>query len=93
MSTLHNRMLAAHAAGDLPALVALYSEAAATTADVDSVCFFLTHAYVFALELGDSRAAALRARLICHGREIPDQSDMSACLQETDIVYPTLVGT
>ena len=75
MNALHTDMLAAHAAGDTQALVTLYSQAAdAAASDVDAACFFLTHAYVFALELGDARAAPLRAQLVAHCRETPDTS-------------------
>lgn len=67
--TLEDRLAAAHEAGDLPALVAVYTDAADRAADMDAACFFLTHAYVFALEAGDARAAGLRARLAAAGRE------------------------
>jgi hypothetical protein len=69
MSTLQARLLAAHAAGDRPVLVALYAEAAEASTDRDAACFFLTHAYVYALELGDARARDLYARLVAEGRE------------------------
>ncbi len=72
MSDLDAQLLAAHAAQHDPALVGLYTQAADAASDVDSECFFLTHAYIFALEQGDARAPALRARLIAHGRETPD---------------------
>ncbi len=72
MSGLDARLLAAHAAGDDAALVGLYTQAADAAANVDTECFFLTHAYIFALEQGDTRADALRARLISHGRETLD---------------------
>jgi hypothetical protein len=39
---------------------------------VDAKCFFLTHAYIFALEQADTRAPSLRAQLISHGRETRD---------------------
>lgn len=78
MNALHDQMLTAHAAGDGPALVALYSAAAAQAGDVNAACFFLTHAYIFALELGDARAQGLRAQLVAHGRETADQPDLSA---------------
>ena len=78
MTALHDRMLAAHAAGDGAALVTLYAQAAAEARDVDAACFFLTHAYIFALELGDTRAQVLRAQLVAHGRETVDQPDLSA---------------
>ncbi|MDU8942277.1 hypothetical protein [Ovoidimarina sediminis] len=62
-------LLAAHGAGDGTALVGLYTEAAEAAGDVDRACFFLTHAYIFALEAGDARAGALYARLKAEGRE------------------------
>ena len=69
MSDLDARLLAAHAAGDRRALVALYTEAAGATADPAAAAFYLTHAYVWALDTGDDAAPALRARLVAEGRE------------------------
>ncbi|MFD2856379.1 hypothetical protein [Seohaeicola zhoushanensis] len=69
MSDLNDRLLAAHEAGDRAALVALYTEAAEASADPDAAGFFLTHAYVWALELGHPAVATLRARLRAQGRE------------------------
>ena len=66
---LDTRMLAAHAADDRIALITLYTEAADVANDVDTACFFLTHAYIFALEAGAPQAPALRQRLVAHGRE------------------------
>lgn len=68
MSNLHERLLDAHARDDRTALVDLYTQAADAENDVDAACFFLTHAFVFALELGDQRADDLRARLRAHNR-------------------------
>ena len=70
MSDLDAQLIAAHEAEDNDALITLDSLAAARAADTD--CFYLTHAYIFALELGDARATALRAQLVAHGRETPD---------------------
>ncbi|MFT7595951.1 MAG: hypothetical protein ACI8R4_003284 [Paracoccaceae bacterium] len=71
MSDLDARLLAADAAGNLPDLVALYIEAA-DAAEVEAAAgFYLTHAYVFALEAGLSKAGVIRARLIAMGRETP----------------------
>ena len=67
--TLEDRLRAAHERGMGAALVDVYLEAAEAAGDVDSACFFLTHAYVFVLEAGDKRAADLRARLAAEGRE------------------------
>ncbi|MEM8538987.1 MAG: hypothetical protein AAGF56_14140, partial [Pseudomonadota bacterium] len=60
---LDTRLLAAHARDDRAALVALYTEAADYARDVDAACFYLTHAYVFALDTGDKAAQTLHARL------------------------------
>ena len=71
MSDLNDRLLAAHRSDDKAALVTLYSEAAAAAPAPDAAGFYLTHAYVFALELGHPDAPALRAKLIAQGRETP----------------------
>jgi hypothetical protein len=72
MSDLDAQLLAAHDARDHAALIGLYAQAATAAPDLDTACFFLTHAYVFALEQGDTRATALRAQLVRHGRETAD---------------------
>ncbi|SHL30237.1 hypothetical protein SAMN05444414_11048 [Roseovarius marisflavi] len=69
MSDLHDQMLAAHEARDQMALISLYAAAAESANDLDAACFFLTHAYVFALEAGAPQARDLHARLKRHGRE------------------------
>lgn len=69
MNGLDARLLEAHARDDHPALVTLYSEAADTARDADAIGFYLTHAYIFALELGHPDAASLHARLKETGRE------------------------
>lgn len=66
---LDAEMIAAHTAHDLKALVGLYTQAADQSNDMDAACFYLTHAYIFALDAGVSEAAALHARLKRHGRE------------------------
>jgi hypothetical protein len=69
---LDAELLAAHAAGDGAALARLYARAAdAADAEgrVEAACFYLTHAYVHALETGAPEAAALHARLAARGRE------------------------
>jgi len=68
MTTLQDRLLAAHACDDRAALVGLYTEAADTAGDIDAACFFLTHAYVFALEEGDPASTTLFQRLKAEGR-------------------------
>lgn len=64
-------LLDAHARKDGPALVRLYTEAAdgfEADGDIDAACFFLTHAFVFALEAGVPEVQALNRRLAERGR-------------------------
>ena len=71
LAALERELLAAHESGDSDALVGLYAVAAdkaEASDDIDSAAFFLTHAWIFALELGDERAEAIRARLASWGR-------------------------
>ncbi|MDW3184015.1 hypothetical protein [Roseobacter sp.] len=74
MNELEARLLAAHADDDRAALVRLYTEAADQAADEDAAAFYLTHAYVYALELGAPQVGALQHRLIDMGREAPLQA-------------------
>jgi hypothetical protein len=67
-AALDTALLAAHAAGDRAELIALYADAADLTGGV-AAAFYLTHAYVFALEAGDARSPSLRARLVEMGAE------------------------
>ena len=69
MSALQARLLAAHERGDKTALVALYREAADCAETEGEAGFFLTQAYVFALEQGHADAPDLRRRLVAMGRE------------------------
>lgn len=69
MSDLDTRLLAAHEKDDRAALVRLYAEAADATLDDDARYFYLTHAYVYALELAHPDTFALKARLLEAGRE------------------------
>lgn len=65
-------LLAAHAARDAALLVRIYREAgdrAEAGGEIDAACFYLTQAYVWALEAGFPEAAALHARLKARGRE------------------------
>ncbi len=71
MKDLDRRLLDAHARDDVPALVALYSEAAEQANDAEAAAFYLTHAHVFAMELGLAQAADLRSKLVEMGREEP----------------------
>lgn len=69
MSGLDARLLDAHARDDRAALVTLYQEAADAASDQDAKGFYLTHAYVFALELGHTDMQMLHQRLKRAGRE------------------------
>ncbi len=69
---LDAQILAAHARGDAGELVGLYlaeADRLEATGEIDAACFFLTQAYVFALEIGDARADAAHRRLVAYGRE------------------------
>ncbi len=68
MASLQDRLLAAHARDDRATLVALYTEAADASSDIDTACFYLTHAYIFALEAGDPATDPIYQRLKAQGR-------------------------
>ena len=68
MNDLQRRLLDAHARDDRAGLVALYTEAADTANDIDAACFFLTHAYIYGLELDHPDVPRLYARLSEQGR-------------------------
>lgn len=72
LKTLDAALLTAHAEKDRATLVRLYQTAGemrlAEGAE-NAGCFYLTHAYIYALDCGDPRAPELRARLIEFGRE------------------------
>lgn len=72
MNALDAALITAHEAGDVAALIQLYTQAAdemEAEGKIDAACFFLTHAYVFALEDGSARSADLHSRLVSYGRE------------------------
>lgn len=62
-------LLAAHARDDRISLVGLYAQAADWADTPTATGFFLTQAWIFALEAGDPRAPGLHARLIAMGRD------------------------
>ncbi|MEM9062619.1 MAG: hypothetical protein AAGD13_19335 [Pseudomonadota bacterium] len=71
-AALDAALLDAHDRDDRAELVRLYAQAAdlaETAGDRDAMCFYLTHAYVFALEVGSEQAGALHARLAAEGRD------------------------
>ena len=63
-------LLDAHARDDRPALVALYRKAADQATTETAKYFYLTHAYIFALETGHAMTSELHAELKAGGREI-----------------------
>lgn len=71
MNDLNTRLLQAHEAGNSQALAELYEQAADAEADENAVGFFLTHAYIHALEGNLACVERLRLRLIAMGREVP----------------------
>jgi hypothetical protein len=74
-SILDAQMIAAHAAGDVAALVRLYAQAADCAPQGMAQAFYLTQAYVFALEAGSTEAGPLLARLIDLGCETAPPAD------------------
>ncbi|GAB5446481.1 hypothetical protein [Gymnodinialimonas sp.] len=58
----------ARATGDWSAVITMYIDAARG----ESEAFYLTHAYVHALETGDTRARALKQRLVALGADLDD---------------------
>jgi hypothetical protein len=66
-------LLGAHAAGDIGGLAMLYGRAADQSdaaGQSDRACFFLTQAYIFALEAGLPVAADYNRRLAGRGRDV-----------------------
>ncbi len=71
LKTLEQQLLTAHASQDLAVLVNLYTmaaDAAVSRDDHDAAGFYLTHAFVFALEAGAPEAPGLNKRLADQGR-------------------------
>lgn len=66
---LDQRLLEAHALDDRAALVTLYKNASDLAESDDARYFFLTHAYIFALDCGHPLTPELHAQLKAAGRE------------------------
>lgn len=64
-------LLEAHASGNKAALSVLYARAADAEIDPEAQAFYLTQAYVFALDTGAPTAKVLHASLVALGREAP----------------------
>lgn len=71
MTALDQLLLSAHEAQDTGTLVDLYQQAASQADNPVAAGFYLTHAYVFALEINHPDATMLRAQLVAQGRETP----------------------
>lgn len=68
----NKELLAAHDQRDVDALIRIYKregEAALAEGKTHEGCFFLTHAYVFALEAGAKEASEIHKILVSYGRE------------------------
>lgn len=71
LNELDTHLLQAHSDHDVPALIRLYALAADQAdqrQDHDAACFYLTHAFVFALEDGAPEADELNRQLYERGR-------------------------
>lgn len=76
--TLDQALLDAHDQNDGAALANIYTQAAdrsEAAGNENETCFFLTQAYVFALEAGLPEAAYLNERLVGYGRDVA-QADL-----------------
>ena len=70
---LDQQLITANLANDNIKLVALYQHAAdicEAEGVVDKACFFLTQAYVFALQEGSSQSRQIKEKLVAYEREI-----------------------
>lgn len=71
MTSLAQALLDAHEADNRGLLVELYANAADAAKDETAMGFYLTQAFVYALELDHPNCAALRQRLVAMNREVP----------------------
>lgn len=86
-SKLHRLVLDAHEQNDTALLADLYGQAADNAEESgqkDKACFYLTQAYIFALDSGLAVAANYNRRLADHGRDVL-QSDLCRVNNEKDI--------
>lgn len=70
---LNAALIKAHEAHDRPQLIALYQaagDAHEQAGNIDAACFYLTHAFVFALEEGADEAIMLSQKLAAYGRDV-----------------------
>ena len=67
--SLDQELLNAHERGDKTALVSLYAQAANEAKSETAKYFYMTHEFIFALDIGDPAAIGLRDELRKAGRE------------------------
>ncbi|MFK7875436.1 MAG: hypothetical protein AB8B71_06600 [Paracoccaceae bacterium] len=75
--SLDAALLAAHSARDTHQLVSLYVAAADSAQHDTARKFYLTHAYVFALETDHPKTGAIRDQLVVLGSEPARQSSLT----------------
>lgn len=71
--SLHRQLLEAHQQNDTDSLATLYGEAgtrAEHQGNLDAACFYLTQAYIFALDSGLDCAAEYNRKLAGYGRDV-----------------------
>jgi len=76
LQTVEKALLLAHEQNNYSDLVTYYSKAATlmeNQGDIDAACFYLTQAYVYAMECGSDQAQELHNRLAKHGRVAPNK--------------------
>jgi len=69
--SLNEKLIQAHSENNPEELALLYTRAGDVSEQAgnpDAACFYLTHAYVFALEAGSEQANELHRRLLQYGR-------------------------
>ena len=69
MNALNDQLLAAHATGDQISMVRLYTQAGDQAPSAEAAAFYLTQAYIYALDAGAPQALDLHARLVTLGAE------------------------
>lgn len=69
MISLDQQLLAAHEDNDMALLVELYQQAAEQASDDEAKYFYMTHAYIFALDTNHPDIPALKSALVAAGRE------------------------
>jgi hypothetical protein len=69
--SLNEKLIQAHEENNIADLLVLYTRAgddSEKAGDIDAACFYLTHAYVFALDAGSEQANVLLMLLLQYGR-------------------------